>query len=166
MRKPIFAIICSLLFITNTMKVEGNGEVQPSEKDYCSISDFEDFHYYLFCNTNIGTTAGVNPTVNAFIGSEAETSEAGIELYQKFMEPFWAVDHGKNMELGYISLDCQWAITKEEVEGNDWFNIWRFFDGETEKEHRAVNICESAPFRIVKARMIIEWRMEKNLIEK
>lgn len=152
-RKPIFAIMSSLLIITNTMKVEGNGEVQPSEKDYCSISDFEDFHYYLFCNTNIGTTAGVNPTVNAFIGSEAETSEAGIELYQKFMEPFRADYQGRYMELCDISSDARLVITEEDEEGNISPDKWRFFNGEIEKGQQKIgaNRFPDSPFRIIKS---------------
>ena len=83
--RKIICLICCLFIITNTMYVEGSGEVYLEETEFCSINDFEDFRYYLFCNTNIGTTAPVNPTVNAFIGSNVEAMEAGIELYQKFM---------------------------------------------------------------------------------
>ena len=146
MRRKIICIMCSLFIITNTMKVEGNGEVQPDEKDYCNISDFEDFHYYLFCNTNIGTAQDV---VNAFIGSDAETSNAGIELYQKFMEPLRANVQEENLELEDISLDCQFAITWEEVKGLT--NIWRFFIGKEEKEQREAGVCDNAPFRIIKS---------------
>ena len=131
--------------------------VTTEETEFCSISDFEDFHYYLFCNTNIGTAQDV---VNAFIGSDAETSNAGIELYQKFMEPLRANVQEENLELEYISLDCQFAITWEEVNG--WTNIWRFFDGKEEKEQREAGVCDNASFRIIKsgdAYMIIDGEM-------
>ncbi|MCM1254376.1 MAG: hypothetical protein NC321_16275 [Clostridium sp.] len=149
--RKIICIMCSLFIILNTMKVEGNGEVPPSEKNYCSINDFEDFHYYLFCNTNIGTTAPVNPTVNAFIGNGAETMEAGIELYQKFMEPFWECGYEEYMELHDISPGCQLVITKENVKDDDWTNIWRFFTEKKEKERREADIRDHAPFRIIKS---------------
>lgn len=150
MSRKIMCIMCSLFIITNTMKAEGNGEMRPRKKDYCKISDFEDFHYYLFCNTNIGTTApSRNPTVNAFIGSNVEMTEAGIELYQKFMEPLRASDHGENMELRDISSDCQLVITEEEVKGEG--NIWRFFDGGKEKKQQTMDICDNDPFRIIKS---------------
>ena len=89
------AVVCGLFIMINPLTVRGSEEAQPEENDYCNINDFEDFHYYLFCNTNIGTTAvGVNPTVNAFIGGDAETMEEGVELYQKYMEPIWEIETG------------------------------------------------------------------------
>ena len=120
--RKIICLLCCVFIITNTMYVEGSGEVYPEETEFCSINDFEDFHYYLFCNTNIGAAQDV---VNAFIGSSAETSNVGIELYQKFMEPLRANAQEENLELEYISLDCQFSITWEEVKGLT--NIWRFF---------------------------------------
>ena len=103
----ICAIICSLFIFTNAMHAEGSGEVYPEETEFCSISDFEDFHYYLFCNTNIslGTTPEV---INAFIGNEGETMETGIELYQNFIEPLRTDDHEENMELYYILRIVNW----------------------------------------------------------
>lgn len=130
---------------------EDKEEVQPGEKDYCNISDFGDFHYFLFCNTNIGTTAtSVNPTVNAFIGDGAETAEAGVELYQKFMEPLWKNDHEGYMELSKLSPDAQLVITGEDVEGNASLKRWRFFDKGTEKEQQEIDINDNCPFRIIK----------------
>lgn len=132
---------------------EAKEEVPPGEKDYCNISDFEDFHYFLFCNTNIGTTApSVNPTVNAFIGDGAETAEAGVELYQKFMEPLWENDHEGYMELRELSPDAQLVITGEDVEGNASLKRWRFFDKGTEKEQQEIDINGNCPFRIIKDR--------------
>ena len=164
--RKIICMICCLFIAVNTMYVEGSGEVYTEETEFCSISDFEDFHYYLFCNTNIGTAQDV---VNAFIGSDVETSNAGIELYQKFMEPLRANVQEENLELEYISLDCQFAITWEEVKGLT--NIWRFFDGKEEKEQREAGVCDNASFRIIKsgdAYMIIDGEMldEKEMLEK
>lgn len=130
---------------------KGKEEVQPGEKDYCNISDFEDFHYFLFCNTNIGTTAtSANPAVNAFIGDGTETAETGVELYQKFMEPLWENDHEGYMELRELSPDAQLVITGEDVEGNASLKRWRFFDKGTEKEQQEIDINDNCPFRIIK----------------
>ena len=109
--------------------VEGSEEVYAKETEFCGINDFEDFHYYLFCNTNI--SLGTTPTViNAFIGNEGETMETGIELYQKYMEPLRTDDHEENMELYYISPDCKLSVTREEpVRGDHMITRWSSFDG-------------------------------------
>ena len=150
--RKIICLICCLFIITNTMYAEGSGEVYLEETEFCSISDFEDFHYYLFCNTNLGSTS--SSFVNAFIGSGAETSEAGVELYQKFMEPFRECGYEGYMELSDISPDCQFVITKEGEERSDFIKKWRLFDGETEigqKEADDRYYCASDyPFRIIK----------------
>ncbi|MCM1254369.1 MAG: hypothetical protein NC321_16240 [Clostridium sp.] len=152
MKKLIsICIICSLFIILNTMKAEGNGEAQPSENDYCSINDFEDFHYYLFCNTNIniGTTL---KAVNAFIGNESDTMEAGIELYQKFMEPFRTDEHEENMELYYISPDCKLSVTREEpVRGDHMITRWSSFDGKETQNVKEIDSRNRTPFHIIKS---------------
>ncbi|MBD5472715.1 MAG: hypothetical protein HDR20_07425 [Lachnospiraceae bacterium] len=150
-------LLIMLIIASVSMENSGKEEMERDAKsdmttgDYCGISDFEDFHYYLFCNTNIGTTAAsVNPTVNAFIGNDAETAEAGVELYQKFMEPLWENEHEGYMELRSLSSDAQLAITGEDVEGNASLKRWRSFKGETEKEQREVDNNYDCPFRIIK----------------
>lgn len=135
------AVVCGLFIMINPLTVQGSEEAQPEENDYCNINDFEDFHYYLFCNTNIGTTAvGVNPTINAFIGGDAETMEEGVELYQKFMEPIWEIDHGEYMELSHISPDGSLAVTLEGDERDCLLWRWRLFEGEKEKDWQEEDI--------------------------
>lgn len=150
--RKIIYLICCLFIITNKIYAEGSGEVYLEETEFCSINDFEDFHYYLFCNTNIGSTSP--SIVNAFIGSGAETSEAGVELYQKFMEPFRECGYEGYMELDDISSDCQFVITQEGEERSDFIKKWRLFDGETEIEQKEADdryYCGSDyPFRMIK----------------
>ena len=144
--RKLICVMYSLFIITNTMNMEEKGEVQSSEKNFCSINDFEDFHYYLFCKTYIGTTASDNPIVNAFIGDSTETAEAGVEVYQKYMEPFRESDHVGDMELRYISMDCKLAITVEDVTSE--ITRWRLFEGE--KERQVADARYEIPFRIIK----------------
>lgn len=147
----ISAVVCGLFIMINPLTVRGSDEAQPEENDYCSINDFEDFHYYLFCNTDIGTTAvGVNPTISAFIGGDAETMEEGVELYQEFMEPIWKIDHGEYMELRYISPDGSLAVTLEGDMRNCLWR-WRLFEGEKEKDWQEENAVYYGynPFQIV-----------------
>lgn len=47
------AVVCGLFIMINPLTVRGSEETQPEENDYCNINDFEDFHYYLFCNTTM-----------------------------------------------------------------------------------------------------------------
>lgn len=122
------------------------GQEQLNEKIFCSINDFDNFHYYLFCKTYIGTTATVNPIVNVFFGDSAETTEAGVEVYQKFMEPLRAGDRVGDMELRYISPDCRFAVTTEDVTSD--VTRWRLFDGE--KELQVTDSRYENPFRIIK----------------
>ncbi|MDE7339661.1 MAG: YARHG domain-containing protein [Lachnospiraceae bacterium] len=148
----VFAVVCGLFVMINPLTVRGSDEAQPEENDYCSINDFEDFHYYLFCNTDIGTTAvGVNPTISAFIGGDAETMEEGVELYQEFMEPIWKIDHGEYMDLRYISPDGSLAVTLEGDERDCLLWRWRLFEGEKEKDWQEEDIRYYGynPFQIV-----------------
>ena len=149
--RKIICIICCLFIAVNTMYVEGSGEVYTEETEFCSINDFEDFHYYLFCNTNIslGTTPEV---INAFIGNEGETMEAGIELYQNFMEPLRTDDHEENMELYYISPDCKLSVTREEpVRGDHMITRWSSFDGGEAQNVKEIDSRDRTYFHIIKS---------------
>lgn len=116
--------MCSLFIIINTMKVEGNGEVQSSENDYCGINDFEDFHYYLFCYTEMSGDVGPVEYVPIVISSQTQTIKEAEDLYQEFKKRLPLEDEeeenrgndtdedGKT-EVFYISPDCKWVITNK-----------------------------------------------------
>ena len=149
--RKIICLICCLFIITNKMYAEGSGEVYLEETEFCSINDFEDFHYYLFCNTNInlGTTPKV---INAFIGNEGETMETGIELYQKFMKPLRTDDHEENMELYYISPDCKLSVMREEpVRGDHMITRWSSFDGGEAQNVKEIDSRDRTYFHIIKS---------------
>ncbi|MDE7251179.1 MAG: hypothetical protein K2N82_15145 [Lachnospiraceae bacterium] len=150
-------LLIMLIIASVSMENSGKEEMERDAKsdmttgDYCDISDFEDFHYYLFCNTNInlGTTPKV---INAFIGNEGETMETGIELYQKFMEPLRTDEHEENMELYYISPDCKLAVTREEpVRGDHMITRWSSFDGGEAQNVKEIDSRDRTYFHITKS---------------
>ncbi|MCM1263312.1 MAG: hypothetical protein NC313_11395 [Butyrivibrio sp.] len=156
-------------YICNTdvpfLELDEADEAQSNEKTFCSISDFEDFHYYLLCKTYIGTTAPVNPLLNAFIGDGVETIEAGVEVYQKYMKPFRESDLVGDMELMDISVDCKLAVTYEGV--TESVTTWRIFEGE--KERQAADSRYENPFRVIKtddAYAVVNKFDEKALYDK
>lgn len=91
-----------------------------SAEDYCSIDEFEEMDYYLFCDTQISKGAGGCKGKPSMVNNGTKTIEEAKELYQRFREelPLEEEIDGKNdsdrderAEVFYVSPDCKWIVT-------------------------------------------------------
>lgn len=86
-------------------------------KEYCTIDEFENMDYYLFCDTQLHEGAGGFKMKPCIIGSETQTIEDAKELYQEFREKLPIEtepdEEGEENYVTYISQDCKWVITNK-----------------------------------------------------
>ena len=92
----------------------GKIEMEQQENDFCSISDFKDFNYYLYCDNAINneTWTSVHHEY-AILGKDVETIDKGKELYQEFKEQCLPKELVGNIDINYVSPDCKWIIAQE-----------------------------------------------------
>ena len=109
MRKIILIFI--MLGLINAY---GGMETGQKENDFCSISDFKDFNYYLYCDNAINneTWTSVHHEY-AILGKDIETIDKGKELYQEFKEQCLPEELVGNIDINYVSPDCKWIIAQE-----------------------------------------------------
>ncbi len=83
-------------------------------KDYCSIDEFKNIDYYLFCDTQLQEGAGGFKMKPCIISSETQTIEEAKELYQEFREKLPIEtepdEEGEEDNVTYVSPDCKWII--------------------------------------------------------
>ncbi|MEY8267403.1 hypothetical protein AALA79_13640 [Lachnospiraceae bacterium 64-25] len=88
--------------------------IEQKESDFCSISDFKDFDYYLYCDNSINNYTGTSVHHEyAVFGRNAETIDAGEQLYQEFKEQCLLEGLVGNIDINYVSPDCKWIIAQE-----------------------------------------------------
>ncbi|MBD5547639.1 MAG: hypothetical protein HDQ97_09595 [Lachnospiraceae bacterium] len=92
----------------------GKIEMEQKESGFCSISDFKDFNYYLYCDNAINneTWTSVHHEY-AIWGKDVETIDKGKELYQEFKGQCLPKELLGNIDINYVSPDCKWIIAQE-----------------------------------------------------
>ena len=133
-----------------------------SAEDYCSIDEFEEMDYYLFCGTQIhkrGSGAGVErkPSI---IYSDTKTIEEAKELYQRFREKLPIDDEkveigepgseDERTEVLYVSPDCKRIITTRWSDFQNVITTTLFVEKEKIREEVYDGIDEITPIIIIK----------------
>ena len=101
------------------MKEEAEEDVRDYmlAKDYCSMGEFKNMDYYLFCDTQLHEGAGGFKMKPCIISSETQTIEEAKELYQEFKEKLPLEtepdEEGEEDNVTYVSSDCKWVITNK-----------------------------------------------------
>lgn len=107
-------------------------------KDYCSIDEFKNMDYYLFCDTQLHEGAGGFRMKPCIISSETQTIEEAKELYQEFREklPLESEpdEEGEENNVTYVSPDCKWVITNKWNEYKTISTQTLFYKNEKVKE--------------------------------
>lgn len=107
-------------------------------KDYCSIDEFKNMDYYLFCDTQLHEGAGGFRMKPCIISSETQTIEEAKELYQEFREklPLESEpdEEGEENNVTYVSPDCKWVITNKWNEYKTISTQTLFYENEKVKE--------------------------------
>ena len=130
-------------------------------QDYCTIEEFEEMDYYLFCGTQIhksGTGSGVErkPSI---IYNDTKTIEEAKELYQRFREKLplddEKIESGENdederTEVLYASPDCKWIITTRWSNYQNVVTTKLFVEKEETREEVFDGIEEITPIIIIK----------------
>lgn len=118
MKKLISILGILFIFYCRSIVALGGGDeleyIQEAalSEAYCSMDEFEELDYYLFCDSQLHEGAGGFTFKPCIIGGETETIEEAKQLYQKFIEKL-PLDSGKKGEENnafYISPDCKWVI--------------------------------------------------------
>lgn len=118
-------------------------EMEQSRNKFCDISEFEDLNYCLICDTSIITGPSDNEHEYAILGNDTCTIEEGKTAFHKFAGQYL---EKTTTYFNYISPDCKWVVTMEDVSGkyDDYTGRWRvFYEGnkimEMDKEIRIVD---------------------------
>lgn len=125
--------------------VQSEEEMIPPEsvdtltKDYCSIDEFEDMDYYLFCDSWLSTGSGDGfKTKQSIISTETQTIEEANELYLEFRNKLPLDQEGDEVEEKdnalYVSPDCKWVITNKWSEHQTILTQMLFHEKEKIKE--------------------------------
>ncbi len=105
----------------------GNGMEEKTEtdnvyymltNDYCSMDEFEDLDYYLFCDTQIHKGVADFESKPSIICSETQNIGEAKELYQEFrkklpLDSEEKDEEGEESNIVYVSPDCKWVITNK-----------------------------------------------------
>lgn len=151
------------LLILHIMSVAASGEKDMEEiiekdvnnymlvKDYCSVDEFEDMDYYLFCNTMWGGDEGPMEYVPSIITSKTQTLEEARELYLKFRETLpldlETEDEEEKAYVSYVSPDCKWVVTDKWAHFSTINTVTLFH--EKEKVREKVNDASKESNRIL-----------------
>lgn len=153
-------ILCAMAAISgeDDMKEEGKEDVRDYmlTKGYCSMDEFEDMDYYLFCSTQLHEGAGSFENKPSIISSETQTTEEAKALYQEFLKRLpldrEEDEEGEESYVLYVSPDCKWIIT------NKW-DEYRHMSTQTlfhEKEKVKEKVTENAGQNLVYPIMIVK----------
>lgn len=171
MKKGCVFLIIVLQTILSGLKVgEENMKIEQNENNFCDISEFADLDYYLFCDTTIITGPSDLETRYMILGNDVCTIEDGEQLYQKFQERYTLNKERENSYILYISPDCRWVITKEDVseEYDDYMARWRvFYEEKKIMETDEESSATIAPIIVVKsgeAYAVMEKQMNTKLM--
>ena len=130
-------------------------------QDYCTIDEFEEMNYYLFCDTQIhksGTGSGFEgkPSI---INNDIKTIEEAKELYQRFRAKLplgdeklesGEGDEDERTEVLYVSPDCKWIITTRWSNHQNVITTKLFVEKKETREEVFDGIEEITPIIIIK----------------
>ncbi len=130
-------------------------------QDYCTIEEFEEMDYYLFCGTQIhksGTGSGFErkPSI---INNDIKTIEEAKELYQRFRAKLplddeklesGEGDENERTEVLYVSPDCKWIITTRWSNYQNVITTKLFVEKEKTREEVYDGSEEITPIIIIK----------------
>lgn len=100
-------------------KVEEAKRYYTVSQEYCTIDEFEDMNYYLYCNTWLWKGASGDQNIPSIISNKTQSLAEAKELYQEFraklpLEPDKEDEEGEESEktnVFYVSPDCKWVVT-------------------------------------------------------
>ena len=130
-------------------------------QDYCTIDEFAEMDYYLFCDTQIhksGTGSGFEgkPSI---IYNDTKTIEEAKELYQRFRATLplddeklesGEGDENERTEVLYVSPDCKWIITTRWSNYKNVITTKLFVEKEKTREEVYDGSEEITPIIIIK----------------
>ncbi len=130
-------------------------------QDYCTIDEFAEMDYYLFCDTQIhksGTGSGFEgkPSI---IYNDTKTIEEAKELYQRFRATLplddeklesGEGDENERTEVLYVSPDCKWIITTRWSNYQNVITTKLFVEKEKTREEVYDGSEEITPIIIIK----------------
>lgn len=159
----ILCIMGAAILREDDMKKEVREEVKEDlrnymlTKDYCSMDEFEDIDYYLFCSTQLHKGAGSFENRPSIIGSETLTIDEAKALYQGFLKKLpldqeEAEEEGEEREeryVLYVSPDCKWVITNKWDEHKNMSTQTLFYEKEKVKEKVTENVGQNFVYPIM-----------------
>lgn len=87
-------------------------------QEYCTIDEFEDMNYYLYCNTWLSKDTSGDQNIPSIISNKTQSLAEAKELYQEFraklpLEPDKDEEgeEGEKTNVFYVSPDCKWVVT-------------------------------------------------------
>ncbi len=87
-------------------------------QDYCTIDEFEEMDYYLYCNNWLWKGVSGSQNKPSIISNETKNIEEAKALYQEFkaqlpLEPDEEDEEGEETNVIYVSPDCKWVVTNK-----------------------------------------------------
>ncbi len=88
-------------------------------KDYCTLDEFGEMNYYLYCNSWLREGASGSQNRPSIISNKTKSIDEAKELYQELKEKLPLEEEEENgendgdwrTEVFYISPDCKWVVT-------------------------------------------------------
>lgn len=142
MKKLISILGILFIFYCHSIVALGGGDeleyIQEAalSEAYCSIDEFEELNYYLFCDSQLHEGAGGFMFRPCIIGGETRTIEEAKQLYRKFIEkiPLDSAEEGEENNAFYISPDCKWVIMNKWNEHKTISTQMLFYEKEKVRE--------------------------------
>lgn len=134
-------------------KIEETEKGYAPTTEYCSMEDFGEMDYYLFCYTDLSKGATGLEAKPSIISNDTQTIEEAKELYQKFKEQLPLEDDSdedERTEVLYISPNCKWVTTEKWSEFQLVNTVTLFSQKEKVKEKTGRNTEGLAEIYIVK----------------
>lgn len=150
-RQSIWLGLLIALMIVSVSIEDDRKEDYIITEDYCSMDEFEELDYYLFCDSQLhqrGSSAGFTfkPSI---IGSETKTIEEAKALYQEFSGRL-PLDSVEENNVFYVSPDCKWVITNKWSSRKDMSTQVLFYEKEKVREKVTETRGSVFPILIVK----------------
>ena len=87
-------------------------------QDYCTIDEFGEMDYYLYCNTWLWKDVSGSQNKPSIISNKTKNIEEAKALYQDFkaqlpLEPDKEDEEGEETNVIYVSPDCKWVVTSK-----------------------------------------------------
>lgn len=123
-------------------KVEEAKRYYACSQEYCTIDEFEDMNYYLYCNTWLSKDASGDQNKPSIISNKTQSIAEAKELYQEFraqlpLEPDQEDvegEEGEETNVFYVSPDCKWVVTDKYSEYQTISTKMLFYEKEKVRE--------------------------------